>query len=113
MENLISYLQTFLLICNCIGMIYIFVKFVNKPQDDLKTEVAELKLEIKEIKQSLLQGNDRFRTQSYVLEVLIRCTLALIGFEIHYCESEHKEISQELRDAQKALHECLSKRNDG
>lgn len=102
-------------------MLWALKNFLKKPQEDLKAivlkhddEIKEIKalheVEMKEIKASLLQGNDRFREQYSTNEVIIRSVFALIEFEVHYCESEHKPISKNLEKAKDELHEYLSKK---
>ena len=83
---------------------------MNKPHDTLEDRVNAHDVEIKEIKSSLLQGNDRFREQDDTNEVLIHSVLALIEFEIQYCLTEHKEPSKDLERAKDDLHSYLSKR---
>ena len=101
---------------------YALYRFTRKPQYSLEKRVSALEermekaeteadLRQKEIEKQLRQGNDKFRSIGNFLEVLLTCTLALINFEVHYCESEHKDISSDLEDARKALNKCLSKFN--
>ena len=101
---------------------YALYRFTRKPQDSLEERVSALEermekaeteadLRQKEIEQQLRQGNDKFRSIGNFLEVLLTCTLALINWEVHYCESEHKDISSDLEDARKTLNKCLSKFN--
>ena len=89
---------------------YALFKFLNRPHDTLEDRVDAHDLEIREIKASLLQGNDRFREQDDTNEVLIHSVLALIEFEIQYCLTEHKEPSKDLERAKEDLHSYLSKR---
>ena len=89
---------------------YALYKFMNRPHDTLEDRVNAHDVEIKEIKSSLLQGNDRFREQDDTNEVLIHSVLALIEFEIQYCLTEHKEPSKDLERAKDDLHSYLSKR---
>lgn len=107
---------------NIIVILFAAYKFTRKPQESLEERVSALEermekaeteadLRQKEIEQQLRQGNDKFRSIGNFLEVLLTCTLALINFEVHYCESEHKDISSDLEDARKALNKCLSKFN--
>ena len=103
-------LQTILAAANICVLGYAFAKFLNKPHDTLEDRVNAHDLEIKEIKTSLLQGNDRFREQDDTNEVLIHSVLALIEFEIQYCLTEHKEPSKDLERAKEDLHSYLSKR---
>lgn len=89
---------------------YALFKFLNRPHDTLEDRVNAHDVEIREIKASLLQGNDRFREQEDTNEVLTRSVLALIEFEIQYCLTEHKDPSRDLERAKEDLHNYLAKR---
>ena len=67
-------------------------------------------LKFDEIEKSLHEGNDNFREQAETNEVLIRSTFALLEFEVHYCETEHKPISKNLEKAKDDLHDYLAKK---
>ena len=103
-------LQMVLATGNICVLAYALFKFLNRPHDTLEDRVNAHDVEIREIKASLLQGNDRFREQEDTNEVLIRSVLALIEFEISYCLTEHKEPSKDLERAKEDLHSYLSKR---
>ena len=103
-------LQTILALANICVLGYAFAKFLNRPHDTLEDRVNAHDVEIREIKTSLLQGNDRFREQDDANEVLIHSVLALIEFEIQYCLTEHKQMSKDLERAKEDLHNYLSKR---
>ena len=101
---------------------YAAYRFSRKPHESIEERLdavekkiekleTETNLREKDIEQQLRQGNDKFRTHENIIEVLLTCTLALINFEVHYCESEHKSISQDLEEARKDLNKCLSKIN--
>ncbi len=64
-----------------------------------------------EVEKSLLKGNDHFRSQDDALEVLIRSTLALIEFEVQYCITEGKQISDDLKHVKDDLHHYLAHKN--
>lgn len=89
---------------------YGFYKFLSRPHDNLETRVSTLEVEHREMKASLLKGNDRFREQDDTNEVLIRSSLALIEFEMQYCLIEHKEMSDDLKQAKKDLKDYLAQR---
>lgn len=117
-----QHMDAFLKLVNIFAILFAAYKFTKKPRESLEERVSALEerlekteteadLRQKEIEQQLRQGNDKFRSIGNFLEVLLTCTLALINFEVHYCESEHKDISSDLEDARKTLNKCLSKFN--
>lgn len=85
-------------------------KNAAEPFNNLKARVDAHDVEISDIKLALKQGNDRFREQEDTNEVLIRSVFALLEFEVHYCETEHKPISKNLEKAKDDLHEYLAKK---
>ena len=109
-QTILPYLQLFMNIGTICVMVYTLVKFLGKPHTSLETRVTACEIELKDIKQSLLQGNDRFREQETTNEVLIRSVFALLEFEVHYCETEQKPISKNLEKAKDDLHEYLAKK---
>ena len=107
---LLPFFQLVLTFGNICVLAYALFKFLNRPHDTLEDRVNAHDVEISEIKKSLLQGNDRFREQDDTNEVLIRSVFALLEFEVHYCETEHKPISKNLEKAKDDLHEYLAKK---
>jgi hypothetical protein len=103
-------MQLFLSFGNVCIMLYAFKKFLSKPHDSLEERVAVLELEQREMKERLIKGNDKFRDQDNTNEVLIHSVLALIEFEMQYCLSEKKPITEELQKAKENLHSYLAKR---
>lgn len=108
--TILPFFQLILAFGNICVLGYALYKFMNKPHDTLEDRVNAHDVEIKEIKSSLLQGNDRFREQEDTNEVLLRSLLALIEFEIQYLLQENKPISRDLEKAKDDLHNFLSKR---
>lgn len=109
-NNILPYLQIILTFGNICILGYAFLKFLGKPHDTLESRVAFLEVKQREVEQSLRQGNDRFREQQDVNEVIIHSTLALIEFEMQYCLTEHKPMSAGLEKAKDDLNHFLSKR---
>lgn len=107
-QQILSILQLLLAMANIFILIYAFLKFINRPHDTLESRVSFVETEIKEIKQSLHLGNDRFTLQDRTNEVLIHSVLALIEFEIQYCLTEHKDMSKGLEQAKEDLNRFLS-----
>jgi hypothetical protein len=103
-------LQLILTAGNICVLGYALFKFLNKPHDTLETRVTILEAEIKDIKDSLLRGNDKFKEQEDANEVMIHSILALIEWEIQYCLTEHVEMSKGLEKAKDNLNNYLAKR---
>lgn len=119
-QTITQYSDLLLKLANVIMLGFMFYKFTRKPHENLESRITALEkkmdeletkseLRHKDLEQQLRQGNDKFRSIEKILEVLLTCSLALINFEVHYCETEHKEISEDLEDARKVLNKCLSK----
>lgn len=107
---IIGLLGAILTILNIIDKYVALKDKSDSPFKSLAGKVEEHEVKIKEIEDSLKQGNDRFRTQDDTNEVLIRSVFALLEFEVHYCETEHKPISKNLEKAKDDLHEYLAKK---
>lgn len=115
--TMLPVLQTILAFCNITIIGYGLYKFLNKPHNSLEEKHNELvkrvdkhDLRIEDIEDSLKQGNDKFREQDDTNEVLIRSVFALLEFEVHYCETEHKPISKNLEKAKDDLHDYLARK---
>lgn len=102
-------LETIVLFANCCIMLYAFNTFLKKPKESIEGRIVALEVEVKEIKDSLHKGNDRFRTQEVTNEVILHSVLALIEFEMQYCLIEGKLMSEELKQAKTDLNAFLSK----
>lgn len=108
MDIILKIAQLVLTLFNIIIILYGFYIFLTKPRTTLEKRVQALEVKLAEAEKSLLQGNDRFRSQDEALEVLIRSTLALIEFEVQYCLTENKQISDDLKKVKEDLHIFLS-----
>ena len=100
--------QMILTFMNICVLAFALIRFLNRPHNTLEARVNEHEVKIKEIEDSLKQGNDRFRDQEDTNEVLIRSVFALLEFEVHYCETEQKPISKNLERAKDDLHDYLA-----
>ena len=116
-QTVLPVLQMILAFMNICVLSYALMRFLNKPHASLEDRVNALDVEVREIKESLKQGNDRFRQQESRFdeqektnEILTRCTFALLEFEVHYCETEHKPISKNLEKAKDDLHDYLARK---
>lgn len=107
-KELLTYMQLFLSFGNACILLYAFKKFLGKPQDSINSRLTKLEYDTAEIKNSLRLGNDNFRNQRELNEVLIRSTFAILEFEVHYCETEQKPISKNLERAKDELHDYFA-----
>ena len=96
-------MQMILAFCNICIIGYGFYKFLNTPRDSMEQRITALEVEVKNLKASEEHDQD-------TLKVLTRSTLALIEFEMQYCLSEDKEMSDSLKGAKRDLEEFLSQR---
>lgn len=110
MTGILPYLQIILTLMNICVLGFAFFKFLGKPHTTLEGRVNVLEVELKEIKQSLLQGNDRFRDQEDTNEVMQICMLALIDFELSYCSHTNYEHTEDLIKAKDVLRKHLARR---
>lgn len=106
-QDITTAMDMFLKFANIIVILFAAVKFLGKPHNSLDQRVSALETEVKDIKQSLHQGNDNFKEIFNALKVLIHSVMALLEFEMQYCLSEHKEMSEGLKDAKKDLEDFL------
>ena len=117
LDSFSDILKVVLQIANIVVLGYALYKFLNKPHNTLEEKVNAHDLEIKEIKQSLLQGNDRFREQECVSkeqertnEVMQTCMLALIDFELAYCIHSNYTDTEDLIKAKDVLRKHLARK---
>ena len=89
-------------------MAYTFTKFLSKPHDTLAERMTTAEVKIGEIERILEKQNSWHDDQEKANEVMIHSVLALIEFEIQYCLTEHKEMSDDLKKAKENLHNFLA-----
>lgn len=85
-------------------------KNADAPIKELESRVTALEIEQKEFKQSLLQGNDRFRDNETTNEVMQSCMLALIDFELSYCIHTGYKDTEDLMRAKTELRQHLARK---
>jgi len=118
LEGMSDVLKVGLQLAQVIALIYAGYKFTRKPHDTLAEKHTELEkrvdghdLKIKEVEESLKQGNDRFREQNTEIRKLKTTfksvVLAFINFEIAYCMDTKYEHTEELIKAKEALEKYL------
>ena len=108
-------LKVLLQIANVAVLGYALYKFLNKPHTDLETRVTTLEIELKDTRQSLLQGNDKFRDledrfqeQKKTNSTFKSVMLSFVNFEIAYCIHTGYEHQEELMKAKAELENYLS-----
>ena len=106
--SILPILQLVLTSANIIILAYAFFKFLNKPQDTLNTRVTLLETELRDIKASLVQGNDKFKEQEKTNATFKSVMLAFVDFEIAYCLHSNYEFTEDLMKAKKELQEYVS-----
>lgn len=89
---------------------YALFRFTKKPHDTLDQRVTALEVEVKNIKESRDQDQNKFRAHDESIKVLLHSSLALIEWEIQYCLIEHKEMSESLKKAKDDLHYFLAEK---
>lgn len=79
-----------------------------KPHNNLEERLAKVEIKVEEVQDSLKRGNDKFRDQKRMNEVLVSCMLAFIDFEIAFCQSSGYENSIDLMKAKQTLQGYLA-----
>lgn len=105
---IIGLLGAILTILNIIDKSTSLKAMKDLPFKALSGKVEQHDIELREIKSSLLQGNDRFRSQDDTNEVMQMCMLALIDFELSYCSHTDYEYTEDLIKAKDALRKHLA-----
>lgn len=99
-----------LTVLNLIDKVATIKKNAVEPQKKMEEKLNTMEVEIREIKSSLMQGNDRFREQETTNEVMQMCMLALIDFELSYCSHTNYEYTEDLIKAKEKLREHLARK---
>ena len=90
------------------SLIYAFSKFLSKPRDTLETRVSVMEMRLKEIERDEYQLDIRCKEQDETNEVLIHACMALIAFEVEYCLTEKRPLSDDLKKAKTDLNHYLA-----
>lgn len=114
-----DYLQILLQLAAIVVYIYTLYRFTRKPHDTLEEKhtalekrVDEHDVKIKEIKNSLKQGNDRFRDHEDTNEVMQICMLAIIDFELSFCAQTNYANTEDLKKAKELLRKHLARKRE-
>ena len=101
-------LKLFLQIGQTVALLYAAYVFTRKPHDTLSDRITTLEVEQKEMKQSLLHGNDKFRHQAKTNKMFKAVMLAFVDFEIAYCHNTGYKDNTDLLRARQLLQDFLS-----
>lgn len=114
-NELSDVLKIVLQVAQVLTLLYAVYKFTRKPHDTLEEKhkvleqrVNEHDVEIKEVKASLKQGNDKFRKQEETNATFRSVMLSFVNFELAYCQNTGYEDNKDLLDAQRELNEYLT-----
>lgn len=114
-QTILPVMQTILAFCNIIIIGYGLFKFLNRPHDTLEEKhvalskrVDEHDLKLKEIDESLHQGNDKFRNQEETNATFKSVMLSFVNFEIAYCLHTDYPHTKELMNAKEELETYLT-----
>lgn len=118
-KEVLTILQTLTSLGTLCIMLYTLKKFLLKPHNTLDERLTALELEMKENKQSLLQGNDRFREcerefkkQKRTNATFKTVMLAFVNYEIAYCQNTDYTHTEELMKAKSELEKYLTNDDD-
>lgn len=107
---ILPYLQAFLAFANICIIMYGGYRFLGRPRTTLENRVAILENELRDLKQNVKEGDAQIAVNEQAMSVMQHSLMALIEFEIQFCISHGEQISDDLKDAKKQLHEYLAKK---
>lgn len=74
--------------------------------------MRNLEKDVDDIKQSLKEGNDKFRAQDKLNATFKAVNLAFIDFEIAYCQATGYKDTADLKKAKRIMQKCLAGYDD-
>ena len=115
LQDFSEILKVALQIANVVIIGYALYKFLNRPHNSLEEKhealvkrVDEHDLKIKEVEESLHQGNDKFREQEETNASFKSVMLSFVNFEIAYCIHTGYEHTEDLMNAKRELENYLA-----
>lgn len=91
----------------CVSM-YALYRFLSRPHNSLEARVFAIEKDVADIKQSLKEGNDKFREQAKLNAVFKAVNLAFIDFEIAFCSNTGYKDIGDLKKAKRILQNSLA-----
>lgn len=110
LEFMMQLSQFLLTLCNLAIMATIFKNFIKRPKNEMEERIIALEVSVKDIKQSLYLGNDKFRDQKEINEIILNSIIALIEFNIETCISQQQNPSEELKKAKANLNAFFARK---
>ncbi|MBQ1781853.1 MAG: hypothetical protein II003_03285 [Methanobrevibacter sp.] len=110
LQNILLIASLVLTLFNISVMLYGFRTFLRKPRTVLEDRVTILEAKVLKLEDSRDNGKEKFKMQERTNNVLIHSTLALIEFEMQYCLTEKKQMSDDLKRAKEDLHDFLAEK---
>ena len=107
---IVGFLGVILTILNIIDKAITLKTKSDEPFNELVRMVEELDVRVTKLEGANNDIDKWKETQDETNEVLIRSVFALLEFEVHYCETEHKPISKNLERAKDDLHDYLAQK---
>ena len=102
-KTFLTILQIIVACANICIMAFAFIKFLGRPHSNLDSRVTALEKRVKDLEEDLSETKK-------ALQVIMHSVLALLEFEMQYCLTEHKDMSDGLKKAKEDLHSFLSDR---
>ena len=82
---ILPWLQAGVSICTLSGIIYAFLRFTKKPEENITTRLIKLETRVDDMERSLNTNWDETRKTKSVVDDIQLCILYLLDFEVVYC----------------------------
>ena len=108
MQTFKDLLQIIIAIISITVSMYALFRFLSAPHTSIDKRVSDLEKDVADIKQSLKEGNDKFRMQEKQNAVFKAVMLSFVDFEIAYCINTGYTETEDLKNAKRILQEYLA-----
>ena len=109
-NNLSDGFKVILQLGQIVALFYAGYKFTRKPHDTLESRVKALEEQNKDLQIEILKKDERIKELEELCGVIIRSVIALIEFEMQYCLTENKPVSNGLEKAKESLDDYFAKK---